>query len=539
MRSGKCNPEIRLNKNADYTSDTMPSSSMPEPTDTMKQSDTKQTDMPGSTNMPEPANMLQKGMSGNTSSIGQEMPGADMGVTEPPGSYKQLDGEPTGGMPKIGMEGGSGERGEWFLIELRSDRGSVNKSNAQSADLPGVQVDLEFAPISVKGRGDQKGLGAAGSAEDTVVVRATIDPDRRNEVEADARVVRVWSDSKIAPFSSVAPERQIQTDGAGLTLQNRKATCPIGTCDCSPGTPKGTISDVANYLGVDDIWDSGTRGQGIVVGIVDGGIRAQGRNIVQNEQGRPLLNRVIGGWPVASWGTTAAKWSDHGMMCGTDVLGMAPEAQIYDLRIADGNFLSDALSAFQWAIDRFRTDGTPQVLSNSWGIYQESWASDYATNPDHVFTRKVVEAIEEGIIVLFAAGNCGNTCPDGRCGSDTGPSRSIWGANGHERVITVGAVNKDEQFVGYSSQGPAALYANKPDFCSVTHFTGYFNSDSGTSAATPIAAGVVALLKEADPRLKQDRAQAVLKSTAKTLDQRVLTGTQVLEYYVPNLPMTM
>ncbi|MBK9488569.1 MAG: S8 family serine peptidase [Haliscomenobacter sp.] len=29
--------------------------------------------------------------------------------------------------------------------------------------------------------------------------------------------------------------------------------------------------------------------------------------------------------------------------------------------------------------------------------------------------------------------------------------------------------------------------------------TGYFNSDSGTSAATPIAAGVVALLKQRTP----------------------------------------
>ena len=94
------------------------------------------------------------------------------------------------------------------------------------------------------------------------------------------------------------------------------------------------------------------------------------------------------------------------------------------------------------------------------------------TNPNHPFTRKVVEAIQEGIFVLFAAGNCGATCPDGRCASDTGPGRSIWGANGHPDVITVGAVNRNEQFVGYGSQGPAALDANKPNFCSITHFTG-------------------------------------------------------------------
>jgi hypothetical protein len=46
--------------------------------------------------------------------------------------------------------------------------------------------------------------------------------------------------------------------------------------------------------------------------------------------------------------------------------------------------------------------------------------------------------------------------------------------------MTVGAVNKDEEFVGYSSRGPACLDSDKPDFCSVSHFTGYFASDSGT-----------------------------------------------------------
>ena len=75
------------------------------------------------------------------------------------------------------------------------------------------------------------------------------------------------------------------------------------------------------------------------------------------------------------------------------------------------------------------------MLTNSWGMFQESWAPDYVKNPNHPFTRKVLEAIDEGILVLFAAGNCGATCPDGRCGPDNGPGRSIWGANGHERVI--------------------------------------------------------------------------------------------------------
>ena len=65
--------------------------------------------------------------------------------------------------------------------------------------------------------------------------------------------------------------------------------------------------------------------------------------------------------------------------------------------------------------------------------------------------------------------------------ADVGPGRSIWGANGHPLVLTVGAVNSRGQLAGYSSQGPAALTPQKPDICSITHFQGYSISDHGTS----------------------------------------------------------
>jgi hypothetical protein len=157
------------------------------------------------------------------------------------------------------------------------------------------------------------------------------------------------------------------------------------------------------------------------------------------------------------------------------------------------------------------------ILSNSWGMYQKSWAPDYATNANHPFTRKVVQVINAGVLVTFAAGNCGSQCPSGRCGADTGPGRSIWGANGHPDVITVGAANIQDQWIGYTSQGPAALDPKKPDFCAPSHFKGARSSDNGTSAANPICAGVIALLKSHDPKLKQKRVKEALGETAKNL----------------------
>jgi len=353
--------------------------------------------------------------------------------------------------------------------------------------------------------------------EQTYLLRGEVEEDKISELEKEPNVVKVWRDTKIAPFSSQKE--------ALVSPMSPTGTCPIPPCDCSPGTPKGTIADVVNYLGVDQIWSEGYNGTGMVIGIVDGGITAQGRTISTADTNHPnwpgqLIPRVTNGWPAADWGTTGVDWGWHGNMTGTDALGMAPDANLYDLRIASGSIsgtISNAIAAFQWAIDQHVLNGTPHVLSNSWGIFQESWDSTYANDPSHPFTRKVVDALDEGILVLFAAGNCGDVCPDGRCGSDSGPGKSIWGANGHPRVMTVAAVNKNEQYIGYSSMGPASLDPNKPDFCGISHFTGFFNSDSGTSAACPVVAGVVALLKEANPNATQDQIKKCLKDTAKDI----------------------
>ena len=444
-----------------------------------------------------------------------EMPTGAMKVGEgemPTGAMKAGEGEMPGtiraGMPKGEMPTGRVGKGEVqkVLVEIRVPKGQaagVALQMAAGLKVPNFQLDAEYAPVPINLSPQHAALGVAAD-EEVVVVRGTIEVSNISTLEAQPQVIKVWRDTKIAPFtSSYIAEKQTPLVVPSPAL----GTCPIPPCDCSPGTARGNIADVASYLGVDQIWTAGYKGNGIVIGIVDGGITAVGRTPKPGETAK--ISRVIGGWP-SDWGTTAAAWGDHGNMTSTDSLGMAPEAQVYDIRISDGDAISNALAGFQWAINQHRLDGTPHILSNSWGIFRESWDPAYARDPNHPFTRKVVEALDEGILVLFAAGNCGDTCPDGRCGSDTGPGRDIWGANGHPRVMTVGAVNKNEQFIGYSSRGPAALDPQKPDFCSISHFQGYFASDSGTSAATPIAAGIVALLKQANPATTQDLAKSAL-----------------------------
>ena len=110
-------------------------------------------------------------------------------------------------------------------------------------------------------------------------------------------------------------------------------------------------------------------------------------------------------------------------------------------------------------------------------------------------------AVHNNIDVVFAAGNCGQFCPDHRCGAtDQGPGHSIWGANSLDQVLTVGAVRADSIWLGYSSQGPGQprLGPKKPDLCAASQFSeddDAFSINTGTSAACGLTGGIVAALR--------------------------------------------
>jgi hypothetical protein len=158
------------------------------------------------------------------------------------------------------------------------------------------------------------------------------------------------------------------------------------------------------------------------------------------------------------------------------------------------------------------------VFCNAWGIHDRRLEAipvgdpgNYTGDPAHPFNR-LIGAIDcaFGHDQVFAAGNCGQFCPNDRCGpADRGPGRSILGANSHPRVLTAGAVRADGLWLGYSSQGPGqpgflpvqpegGAFVRKPDLCAPAHSVepsdGHFLS-SGTSAACGTVAGAVAALR--------------------------------------------
>jgi hypothetical protein len=78
--------------------------------------------------------------------------------------------------------------------------------------------------------------------------------------------------------------------------------------------------------------------------------------------------------------------------------------------------------------------------------------------------------------------------------------RMIYGPNSHPAVLTVGAEFEDGSLAEYSLHGPGFLAEKKPDVVAYTDFIGSEidgerTPESGTSAAAPLAAGILAALR--------------------------------------------
>ena len=355
-------------------------------------------------------------------------------------------------------------------------------------------------------------------AAPTIVVAVQADRGRLEDLSA-REDVRVWPNSDLTLF------REWGLSEADVADSPPRAEAPdpaAGEIDCRPFKPGASVDEIRDLLGVQDLWDGGFKGKDVKVAIIDEGVNGDTYPVTGGLKGQ------VGSQP------GAAPITSHGSMCAADVLIAAPEAEIYDYPFLGPTNSGDALAMFQAVLEQRRLDGTPHITNNSYGF---TGVPDQSEAPDHEIWdlahplhRKVREVITSGAATFFAAGNCGSDCPSGACHqSGIGSGRSIHASNSLVEVITIAAVNSAHKRIGYSSQGPGMFEREKPDLAAYSHIFGNFGPgrpggteqpfDNGTSAATPVASGVAALLLSAFPDLTPERLrEALVRGASSTAD---------------------
>lgn len=277
-------------------------------------------------------------------------------------------------------------------------------------------------------------------------------------------------------------------------------------------------------------WAEGVKGEGVKVAIVDEGVDLAHEDLAQNVA-TGLSYDYLGNAPVrlAEHGTCVAGLVAARDLNGKGVRGVAPRAALLSF-----NVLQDLTSANEYD-SMVREKARVSVSNNSWGDVNDG--TGLVTPSDAQWLAGVREGATtgrggKGVLYFWAAGNGG---------ADQYRDRSDYDGQANRRfVYSIAGVGDDGKRASYSEEGANVLVAAPTEGdtgvgLTTTDITGsagyntgnssaehtnpsYSNSMSGTSGATPVAAGVGALVLQARPELSYRDVRRVLAMSARKND---------------------
>jgi serine protease AprX len=362
---------------------------------------------------------------------------------------------------------------------------------------------------------------------------ATVPIDVVNKISQIPGVKRVYADAILqAPMDRLAVYRPSGTMRRDRLLGRERSVEATPEPETAlKSVEKTAIADHLVAMNLPAAWKQGFRGQGVTIAILDTGLDPYRAGLTQS------LHKDKSNW-FDPYQQRKKPIDAHGH--GTNVAGLIVESQLFnrataiapDAKIMAARIFNDEglgrVSAvhrsFEWLLDPDgdpTTNDAPDIVNNAWGL------GNTVGRCDLEFAQVIALFRAAGIHMVFAAGNNGPT-----------PGTSLSPAN-NPGAISVGGLGTDGATMWTrSSRGPSACVSDKayPTVLALSQSIDVFDKVGlaadepirvqGTSFATALVSGMLAVLRSQNPDATLDELEALLASSS----QKNIEGVAVVGY---------
>lgn len=254
-------------------------------------------------------------------------------------------------------------------------------------------------------------------------------------------------------------------------------------------------------VNADAAWNLGLTGAGVTIGIVEGGFQSNHPDLAANYSAAASMS---GGFDT-SHGTSCAGVAAAVAFNGAGGAGAAYGANISQQIYGDAVGNATAFG--------YRND-LNDIKSNSWGPTDNARYA-FIAPVELSALQTAVQSGRGGLgeIFVWAAGNGG-----------AGADRVDYDPYASSRyTIAIGSIGDQDTRAWYNERGASMLAVasssgNSRFIYTTTSGSAYTSSFGGTSSASPLAAGVIGLILEANPNLTWRDVQHILVQTARKND---------------------
>ena len=329
---------------------------------------------------------------------------------------------------------------------------------------------------------------AASANERAAAVSAVGATEVGTVLDLGVHVLRVPSGAVDNVIAALSHRADVEYAEADATTQ----------ATATPNDPRWSDQWGPNIINTPTVWNSTTGSSNTVVAMLDTGVEFTHPD---------LQGRFVAGYDFVNNDNNPADDNGHGTMVAgvigastnnsTGVAGMCWSCALMPVKVLGSNGSGDysaLANGITWA-----TDHGADIISMSLVGSSDSSTLHSAVQYAH----------NHGVVLVSAAGNFGTTTP--------------YYPAAYSEVLGVAGTQFNDTLYNWSDYGSWVKVA-APGCNEATGINASYSTFCGTSSATPVVAGVAALLRSANPSASNAQIEAALESSAVKIGTSVACG---------------